>query len=60
MKSFDNLIDPCTHQTCSGNGACNVDSSDDADGYTCACSSFYTGDKCQYGESNPVLLPGKN
>ena len=49
MKSYENLIDPCTNQTCSGNGACSVDSSDATDGYSCACDSFYTGDKCQYG-----------
>ena len=43
------ILDPCTGQTCSGKGSCNVDPSDTTKGYNCACDLGYTGDNCENG-----------
>ena len=47
-----NLIDPCTSQTCSGEGICILEPSDTTDGYSCRCNPFYTGDNCENGTLN--------
>ena len=50
------MIDQCTSNPCSSNGAC-VNS---ANGYYCQCSFGYTGSKCETQINNCVNNPCLN
>lgn len=42
----DAVVNACDSSPCQNGGTCSVDD-DDADGYSCACESEFTGDRCQ-------------